>query len=131
MSERPTPQLTEDEVKRAYELLERIRNDLKVLAEGDAGRLFAYRRKIAKELTYDERGKPAKRKRLKVAMYKLQDGKCAEHGGEMPLKGSILDRKSPIKGYTKENVELICRACDEKRQWTVAVPEGSPDVEGP
>lgn len=57
--------LTQDELTIANELLTRIREDLAGLSGGDEGLLWVLRRKVYKELTYDERGKPIHRKRLK------------------------------------------------------------------
>ena len=52
----PNRTLSPDELLHANELLEEIRARLKSIAGGDSALLFAYRRKIYKELTYDERG---------------------------------------------------------------------------
>jgi UTP:GlnB (protein PII) uridylyltransferase len=53
----PNRNLTSDELKRANALLADIRERLDSLAAGDPLLLFAYRRKVAKELGYDERGR--------------------------------------------------------------------------
>src|SRR2546427_67504 len=47
------------------------------LSAGDPELKFAYRRKIGKELGYDERSKPTIRRALKMKKRKAQDGKCA------------------------------------------------------
>ena len=47
--------LTEEELKRANALLADIRGKLESLSGGDKELLFAYRRKIFKELGYDDR----------------------------------------------------------------------------
>lgn len=73
----PNRNLNLDELKRADELLADIRERLIGLACGDPLLLFAYRRKIAKELGYDERGKPGARKQLKALKWARQKGKCA------------------------------------------------------
>ena len=70
---------------------------------------FAFRRKIRKELMYDERGKPVQRRKLKDLMWKKQKGICPECGRELPLKYAVLDR-------VEENVRLICPDCDKKIQ---------------
>jgi UTP:GlnB (protein PII) uridylyltransferase len=62
----PNRNLSADELKRANELLADIRARLISLAGADPLLLFAYRRKIAKELGYDERGKPGSRGKLKA-----------------------------------------------------------------
>ena len=58
-------QLTPEELKHANALLDEIRIRLETLSAGDKNLLFAYRRKIFKELTYDERSKPMARRKLK------------------------------------------------------------------
>lgn len=49
----------------ANELLKEVRQRLATLSDGDPLLLFAYRRKVFKELIYDERGKPMVRAKLK------------------------------------------------------------------
>jgi len=68
--------LTKDELSKATALLERIGNDIAALAGGDAGLLFAYRRKIAKQLTYQERSSPMARRKLKIEKRRNQNGLC-------------------------------------------------------
>lgn len=51
----PNRNLTPDELKLANELLAGIRERLIKLAGNDPQLLFAYRRKVSKELSYDER----------------------------------------------------------------------------
>jgi UTP:GlnB (protein PII) uridylyltransferase len=62
----PHRNLDSDELKHANELLAEIRKKLVYLSGGDPLLLFAYRRKIYKELGYDERGKPGERAKLKA-----------------------------------------------------------------
>ena len=62
----PNRILTTDELQKANTLLKRIRTKLLSLAGDDAGLLFAYRRKIAKQLVYDERNNPMVRRKLKA-----------------------------------------------------------------
>jgi hypothetical protein len=112
----PNRNLTPEELQRANELLADIRERLTKLAAGDPLLLFAYRRKITKELSYDERGKPVARKQLKTLKWGLQGRKCAHCGEEMPLKNSELDRKSAADGYTEANTELVHHHCHQKRQ---------------
>ena len=114
----PNRNLTSDELKRANELLADIRGRLTKLAAGDPLLLFAYRRKIAKELGYDERGKPGARKLLKALKWGQQGRKCAHCGEEMLLKNSELDRKNAADGYTEENTELVHHHCHQERQAT-------------
>ena len=108
--------LNAEELKLANDLLTEIRDQLKALAGDDKLLLFAYRRKIAKELQYDERGKPGQRSKLKALKWGLQDRKCAHCGKEMPLKYSELDRKNAADGYTEENTELVHAKCHQDRQ---------------
>jgi hypothetical protein len=108
--------LTPEELKQANELLALVRQRLAELADDDPLLLFAYRRKVAKELGYDERGKPAHRNKLKALKWGLQGRKCTHCGEEMPLKYSELDRKNAADGYTEENTELVHAKCHYERQ---------------
>lgn len=108
--------LTSVELKRANELLSDIRERLTSLAAGDPLLLFAYRRKVAKELGYDERGKPGARSKLKALEWGQQHGKCAHCGKKMPLKYSELDRKNAANGYKIENTDLVHAKCHQERQ---------------
>jgi hypothetical protein len=62
----PNRNLTPDELKNANDLLAEIRDRLIMLAGDDPLLLFAYRRKVMKELSYDERSKPGVRAKLKA-----------------------------------------------------------------
>lgn len=127
---RAHPTLSAGQLDQANTLIREIQARIVELAAGDEDVVFAFRRKIAKELTYLERSKPTKRKRLKARLWRNQNGRCAECHKEMEAKGSILDRKVAKLGYTDENVELIHRSCDEKRQlarnYAVADPNRNP-----
>jgi hypothetical protein len=112
----PNRNLTPDELKRANKLLADIRERLTKLAGGDPLLLFAYRRKVAKELTYDERGKPGSRKELKALKWGQQQGKCAHCRRRLPLKYSELDRKNAADGYTARNTDLVHGKCHRERQ---------------
>jgi hypothetical protein len=83
---------------------------------GDPLLLFAYRRKVIKELSYDERGKPVARAKLKWMKWGQQNDKCAHCEEDMPLKYSELDRKNAADGYTPENTELVHAKCHQARQ---------------
>ena len=61
-------QLTGDELMLARRLLEETRERLISASGGDSRLLWAMRRKIAKELVYDDRGTPMERRRLKVGL---------------------------------------------------------------
>jgi hypothetical protein len=108
--------LSADELQKATGLLDEIRDRLKHLAADDPTLLFAFRRKVMKELGYDERGKPVHRIRLKAVKMGEQQGKCAECGEALPERYAVLDRKNAIDGYTAANTELIHAECDQKRQ---------------
>lgn len=112
----PNRNLNADELKRANALLAEIRNRLVSLAAGDTHLLFAYRRKVVKELGYDERGKPSFRAKLKALKWGQQNSKCAECGEAIPLRYSELDRKNAVDGHTPENTDLVCAKCHQARQ---------------
>ena len=108
--------LTEEELKRANALLADIRGKLESLSGGDKELLFAYRRKIFKELGYDERSKPMVRRKLKDDKWKEQRGLCAICGKELPAKYTVLDRLRAADGYTPDNTRLIHAECDFAHQ---------------
>jgi UTP:GlnB (protein PII) uridylyltransferase len=112
----PNRNLTNEELAAAHELLADVRARLTALSDGDTKLLFAYRRKIAKELQYDERAKPKSRKALKKLKWAQQNHCCAHCGEEMPLEYSELDRKRAIDGYTVANTELVHAKCHHDRQ---------------
>ena len=114
----PNRNLTEVELKKAWKLIESVRKRLGTLAGGDSELLFALRRKVYKELTYDERGKPAFRNKLKASKREEQGNICPLCGKKLPIKDSILDRFNAADGYTPENTRLIHRKCDEEVQST-------------
>jgi hypothetical protein len=108
----PNRRLTSDELVAVRELLDSIRARLQSLSGGDPELLFAYRRKIYKELTYDERGKPADRRQLKALKRGEQHGICPLCNKPLPEKYCVLDRFEAAAGYTAENTRLICQPCD-------------------
>lgn len=105
-------QLTKEELQLANDLLAELRVRLDALAGGDATLLFAYRRKISKELGYDERSKPMVRRRLKAQKRKQQGGICPICSKPLPEKYVVLDRVNAAAGYTVENTRLIHEECD-------------------
>lgn len=109
-------QLSKDELEKANELLDEIRGRLWKLANDDRGLLFAYRRKVYRELTFDERGKPAYRLQLKQLKRKEQGCLCTICGEPLPEKYVVLDRYKAMDGYTKDNTRLIHQDCDVKIQ---------------
>ena len=108
--------LTDAELQRASDLLDEIRARLAKLSGADPELLFAYRRKIAKELGYDERSKPAVRKKLKILQRQRQSNLCAVCKKSLPESYAVLDRFVASKGYTEANTRLICQNCDTKTQ---------------
>lgn len=112
----PNRNLTADALKLANALLASIREQLKALSADDPLLLFAYRRKIMKELSYDERGKPAARKQLKMLKWGLQNKRCAHCHDHLDLQYSELDRKNAADGYTEEDTELVHAKSRQERQ---------------
>lgn len=108
--------LNSEELKLAHLLLDEIRVKLDALAASDPNLLFAYRRKIYKELIYLERGKPMTRRKIKIQKFDQQSGKCAHCNREMTIRFSALDRKNAVDGYTIENTELVHEECHRARQ---------------
>ena len=109
-------QLTAAELKQANALLDEIRDRLERLSAGDPALLFAFRRKVFKELTYDERSSPTERNKLKARKMVDQRGLCTICGKPMPEKYNVLDRLRAEDGYTAENTRLIHAACDTEVQ---------------
>ena len=112
----PNRKLKAEELAEANQLLETVRARLVELAAGDPGLLFAFRRKVYKELIYDERDKPMVRRRLKTIKRREQGGICPLCKNTLPDKYCVLDRFVAAAGYTAENTRLICQDCDVKTQ---------------
>jgi len=109
--------LTSAELERLFKpLIAKVREKLVRLARGDNDLHWALRRKLAKELTYDERSRPGDRVKLKASKRRQQNNKCALCGCELPEKYATLDRVEAMKGYTSDNTRPICRECDERVQ---------------
>jgi ribosomal protein L44E len=112
----PNRRLTTEELVAFKPLLDEVRLKLKALSQGDDALHWALRRKLAKELGYDERGKPMHRRMLKALKRGQQHGKCAACKETLPEKGAVLDRLEAMEGYTTENTRLICSEYDFKIQ---------------
>ncbi len=113
----PNRQLTDDERIRLFSpLISEVRNRIETLSCGDKALAWALRRKLYKELSYDERNKPMHRKILKLKKMAAQKGLCDICGHELPLKNAVLDRAEAMLGYTEENTRLICPDCDVRIQ---------------
>lgn len=107
----PNISLDSDELLLANKLLKLTRQRIDRLAGGDPARRFAFRRKVWKELMYDERSKPMVRRRLKKLMWEKQKHLCAICKKRMPLAYSELDRKRAADGYVEANVRLVHAKC--------------------
>ena len=113
----PNRQLSTNEIEKLFApLLVEIRQRLVSLSDGDKDLEWALRRKLFKELTYDERGKPMQRRKLKDQKRAEQDNKCPLCKKSLPAKYVVLDRLEAMKGYTSENTRLLCQKCDTKVQ---------------
>jgi hypothetical protein len=108
----PNRNLSASELQGARELLDYVRERLDALSHGDAELLFAFRRKVYKELTYDERGKPSQRNRLKAVKRLEQNGLCPLCSELLPETYCVLDRFNAADGYTAGNTRLIHQQCD-------------------
>jgi hypothetical protein len=104
----PNRTLEQDELELLFSpLLRDVRERLERLADGDHRLLWALRRKLAKELVYDERGKPMYRRALKKRKRAEQNGCCVLCHETLPERGSVLDRLEAMDGYTDANTRLI------------------------
>src|SRR5688572_1938099 len=112
----PNRNLTPEELDRVRELLRLVRSELVRLSDGDPELLFAYRRKVYKELTYDERDKPLFRRKLKEQKRREQGGICPICELPLPEKYCVLDRYRAADGYTAANTRLLCPQCDIRVQ---------------
>ncbi|MBI1749946.1 MAG: hypothetical protein HYR59_04720 [Acidobacteria bacterium] len=108
--------LSTEQLEKARALLDEVREKLKALSGGDKELLFAYRRKLSKELTYDERSKPMVRRKLKDQKWKQQRGLCAICKEQLPEKYTVLDRLNASAGYSSENTRLVHQKCDLAHQ---------------
>lgn len=108
--------LTTQQSEQVNALLATLRAQLIELSGGDPTVLFAMRRKVYIRLSYDERGTPAHRRKLKDQKWKEQRGKCAICNEDLPVSESELDRFDAVAGYTAENTQLVHHACHRKQQ---------------
>ena len=113
----PNRQLTNIELDTLFRpLMAEVRARLETMSGGNKELHWALRRKLAKELNYEERSRPGDRRTLKAYKRGEQKGKCAVCETILPEKYAVLDRLEAMLGYTKENTRLICSACDIKVQ---------------
>jgi ribosomal protein L44E len=108
----PNRTLTASERRDLFEpLFADVVAKLDAVSEGNGSLLWALRRKLAKDLTYLERGTPMHRRALKIAKQAAQGNQCANCGEELPAQGAELDRFEAMLGYTAENTRLLCHEC--------------------
>ena len=113
----PNPQLNPEQRESLFKpLFAQTLRALEDMAEGDVRLQWALRRKLAKELGYLERSKPAVRKRLKAKKWAEQNGVCPICNRRLPKKNGELDRQDAFAGYTLENTRLIHHRCHKKAQ---------------
>lgn len=113
----PNRQLTAVELQEVFRpILQEVRARLRDASGDDDALHWALRRKLTKELMYDERGKPMHRVKLKALKRGEQGGKCALCPRELPERNAVLDRLEAMKGYTQENTRLLCPDCDHQVQ---------------
>ena len=113
----PNRQLSPEELENLFApLLAEVRQRLTSLSGEDTDLQWALRRKLFKELTYDERGKPMQRRKLKDLKRAEQDNKCPLCSKLLPAKYVVLDRIEAMKGYTPENTRILCQECDTRVQ---------------
>jgi hypothetical protein len=110
------PTLSKEQLNEARKVLKDLMVRIHEISNGDERLVFAYRRKLYKELMYLERGKPALRRKLKELKYKEQKGVCTECQMALELKESELDRSQAMLGYTPENTRLIHHKCHRQEQ---------------
>jgi hypothetical protein len=94
--------LKDNELPQIRALLDEVRSKLIDLSNDDDELLFAYRRKLAKELVYDERSKPAFRKALKKRMRTIQ------------MEGALAAQKNYLKPMPSWIVLKRTRATSKK-----------------
>lgn len=110
------PQLSAEQLQQANAILESLRKRLRNVANGDPAFHWALRRKIAKELVYDERGKSNHRRKLKSLKRAEQNGICPVCQNPLPATYCVLDRFEATAGYAAENTRLLCQDCDFRIQ---------------
>jgi len=113
----PNRNLTPAELRELWApLFADVRAKLDAAGGGDDQLQWALRRKLSKELSYLERGKPMERKALKLAKRVEQHGLCVICGQPVPEQGAVLDRTEAMAGYTLENTRLVHHECGRQVQ---------------
>ena len=117
MNSMANPRLTDKQRDNLFApLIAQVRELIRNASDGDTSLYWALRRKLYKELSYDERGTPSHRKALKKRLRKLQNGLCSHCNNPLPESGAVNDRIDAIAGYTDDNVLLVCPDCDTSIQ---------------
>lgn len=101
----------------ARAILEQARTQIRKAAGNNQELEFKIRRYIYIRLSYDERGNPLTRKRLKVRKYDEQNGLCGLCSKPLgKIAYSDLDRIKASLGYTPTNTRLVHSACHHDQQ---------------
>jgi hypothetical protein len=114
--------MSKSHLETARQILAEVRQRLTTVAQDDEGFVFLLRRYISKNLSYDERGNPQQRTKLKLQKLVEQKGKCAYPNCPTPDRIMTkedepeLDRIEAIKRYTKENTVLVHHDCHRMSQ---------------
>lgn len=114
--------MSKSQLEMARQILADVRQRLATAAQDDERFAFLLRRYISKNLTYDERGNPQQRTKLKLQKLVEQKGKCAYTNCPTPDRIMTregepeLDRIEAIKGYTIENTVLVHHDCHRMSQ---------------
>ena|SRR2546426_525557 len=112
----PTRKLTPAErSEKADPIITKVREMIHEAAMGDAELEFAIRRRVWNKIGQDERSLK-NRIHLKKLKGQTQQGKCAVCGGQLPEKGSVLDRLKTMELCTEANTRLLCPKCDREIQ---------------
>jgi hypothetical protein len=70
------------------QILQKIRAEIETVSNGDPSLKFALRRRIYKQLEYDEQSNPSAREKLKKLMWLRQNRACAFCPEPLQLKDS-------------------------------------------
>jgi hypothetical protein len=114
--------MSKEQLTAARRILAEVRHRVVEAAGDDQRFAFALRRYVYKNLSYDERGNPQQRTKLKLQKIVEQGGKCAYANCPIPGRRISkeeepeLDRLDAIKGYTKENTVLMHHGCHRLSQ---------------
>jgi len=118
----PNRNLNSEELKPANELLADIRERLSSLSAGDPRFLLVYRRKVVKELGYDERSKPGGRAKLKALKWGQQNGKIPKESSVILRAAknlAVSDARSNALAFPELD-EILFVGCASSRHASVA-----------